>query len=269
MEDGKVFYKGLNDYVRDPRDVQVGDIYSVEKALEQRGPTPKGFGVTGLDWGMLGNARFGDCFFAAYAHGFMALAKLLGRTPTFTEEGILLSYAKYLGVRHLTAENDAGTDPNTGSKFMSATGEEAADGHWRRWGDYAFDEDGTDYEKLVNQAFDFGGLNLCLSLQRAQEEQFAEAEADKFAEKPTFKYVAGSPDVGGHSIEVVARDEATGLLIAISWGQEVLIDPSLPEHQLQVAIARMTRADIDAEGKSVISGLDWSQLEANLAEVTA
>lgn len=261
--------KGLTDYIANSRDIQVGAVYNPAVATEQRGEIPAGFGAEGLDWGALGNLDFGDCFFACHAHMAMALASLVDRSPEFTEESVLRSYAAYLGVAHLTRENDRGTDPTKGSKFIKEIGILGGNGREHHVGAFAFDQD-SDVDKLLNMLYDFGALNLCFSLPRNAEETFEEAEANGFAESIVWDYEAGSPDEGGHSVSAVNRNKDTGNIRVISWGREVEVTPAFIENKLQVAIASLSHAQMeggDGETHAAISGLNWSELKAALEAI--
>lgn len=261
---------GLKPHTPDERDIKLTEVYKTSSDL------PSDFGATGLDWGMLGNDEFGDCYWASAAHEVMAEATQAGRNPVFSTESVLSSYCGYLGLsdrKKLDEQTDEGTDAREGAKYRTELGvadqnqwanhyqEPGAKGH--RIGAYAFIEPGANaYQTILSAIRDFEGVTVCVELPESAEEAFQRAEEGDG--EYIWDYVAGSQIVGGHAISGVAVKN--GQLVIVSWGQEVVMTEAFVEHYLQTVVVYVSGSILNGEGKSV-DGLDLSALRSKLAEV--
>lgn len=248
---------GLKPHTPDERDIKLTEVYRASS-------TPTDFGATGLDWGMLGNDRFGDCYWASAAHEVMAEATQAGRNPQFAELDVLQSYSEYLGltsVSDLNERTDQGTDARQGAKFRKANGVKDNNGHGHRIGAFAFIES-PDYNLIKSAVHDFEGATICVELPESAEEAFSAAEQGDG--KYVWDYVSGSQIAGGHAIAgtSVREDE----LVIVSWGQEVVVTEAFIDKYLQCVVVYVSGSVLDAEGKS-ITGLDLSALRGKLAEI--
>jgi hypothetical protein len=242
---------GLLPHVPEDRDIQLASVYSTTTEL------PEIFGTRGLDWQMLGNDQWGDCYWASAAHEVMAEAHLAGREPQFSTEGVLSSYAAYSGVARIVPAADRGTEPRAGAKYRKAKGIADAGGHGHRIGAYVFEER-ADYKALLSAIYTFGAITLCFELPESAERDF---------ETGVWDYVKGSPILGGHAVAGVARAES-GQLVAVSWGQEVEVTEAFVDRYLQVAMAYVSGSVLDGSGESP-TGLDRDALRSALAEISA
>jgi hypothetical protein len=233
---------GLLPHRSDERDIALDSVFTPTKAL------PETFGVRGLDWKMLGNDQWSDCYWASAAHEVMAQAHLAGRTPEFTPESVLGSYATYLGVYRVTPATDRGTEPRAGAKFRRTHGVADHLNHGHRIGAYAFETE-SDYQKLLSALYTFGALTFCFELPQSAEETFEDGVWD---------YVKGSPIAGGHAVAGVARAES-GRIVIVSWGQEVEVTEAFIEKYLQVAMAYVSSSVLDGTGHTP-EGLDKTAL---------
>lgn len=240
---------GLKPHIPDERDIKLLAVYSKQSSL------PSNFGATGLQWGMLGNDTFGDCYWASAAHEVMAEAHLAGRNPVFDTEEVLSSYAEYLGlgsVHDLNEQTDEGTDAREGAKFRKQKGVKDTHGHGHHIGAYAFIEE-PDYELIKSAVYDFEGVTVCVELPESAEERFNSGLWD---------YVKGSPVVGGHAIAGTCVKE--GALYIVSWAREIEITEAFLEKYLQCVVVYVSGSTLDGEGKTV-TGLDVSALREKLA----
>lgn len=229
---------GLKKHVPDERDLKLASVYSPTRSL------PETFGTRGLDWQMLGNDEFGDCYFASAAHEVMAQARLAGRSPAFADQGVLDTYAYFLGLygaEALNEKTDVGTEPRAGAKFRRHHGVTDAKGTNHRIGAYVFEEE-PDYEKLLVALYDFGAVTLCFELPQSADDVFLGQPGPK-----VWDYVPGSPILGGHAVAGVARAES-GQIVAVSWGQEVEITPAFVQHYLQAALVYVSGSVLDGTG---------------------
>lgn len=238
----------------DERDVSLSTVYNPTRTL------PDAFGVRGLEWGMLGNDEWGDCFWASAAHEVMAQAHLAGRSPQFSTAEVLNTYANYLGLfgaGGLSEQADRGTEPRAGAKFRRGPGVSDSSGHSHRIGAYVFEEV-PDYGRLLAAIYDFGAVTLCFDLPQSAEETFNQGVWD---------FHPGSAILGGHAVAGVARAES-GQIVAVSWGEEVEITPAFIEHYLQCAVVYVSGSVLDGTGHAP-DGLDKPGLLAALKDIAS
>lgn len=250
---------GLKPHTPDERDVKLTEVYKTSSDL------PSDFGPSDLAWGMLGNDRFGDCYWASAAHEVMAEASQAGRSPAFGEQEVLTSYAEYLGLSSpsdLNERTDEGTDAREGAKFRQKTGVKDVRGNGHRIGAYAFIEEKSAYQTILSAVHDFEGVTVCVELPESAEEAFNAAEEGQG--EYIWDYVRGSQIAGGHAISGVASKG--GQLVIVSWGQEVVMTEAFVENYLQCVVVYVSGSVLNGEGKSV-TGLDLSALRSKLAEV--
>lgn len=241
---------GLNRYRPDPRDIKVGQVYAPPE------PVPDGpFGVRGLDWGMLGNDEYGDCYWAAAAHETKAMAHLANREPVITTENVLKTYADYLGVYEVTPENDEGTYPTEGASLRRKMGIiTAAERQWRTHiGAFGFLLK-PDLPLITRAIADFGAVTFCFDL------PYSAFGAD------VWDYTPSAYDAGGHAVAGVARAES-GNLVIVSWGEEHEVTPAFIEHYLQCVVVYFS-SSVLSQGVN-IEGLDRTALLNRLTEITS
>lgn len=252
---------GLHDYKPSARDIRTEDFWAPTKAASPE------YGVLGLDWGMLGNDLFGDCYWASAAHELMAQRNdVAGKAPVFSTESVLSTYCKYLGIQRdqLNAKTDQGTDPRKGAKIRTQFGiaddaewenhyeEPGAGGH--RIGAYAFIQEAS-YTKLLQAVEAFEAITLCIDCPQSAQEN-----------TKVWDYVPGSPIDGGHAIAGVAiRD---GSLVVISWGFEIEVTPAFIAHYFQTAMVYLSGAELAKDGTTP-AGVNRPALRKILGEVTA
>jgi hypothetical protein len=194
------------------------------------GPLANGEGQLPAAWAAA-QKGCGDCTIAGPAHEEMEAAKNAGRpVPRFSAQTVIDQY-----IERTKAANGTGYDPETGS---GDTGLEIqAVNEWREQEGIADDagnrykifkpialEPGNIHEQWeANWLFEKVGLGLVLT--EAQMTQFDERA------QPTWDYVAGSPEIGGHYVPEV------GKLGLISWAEDVYYTPRFIEHQNDEAYA--------------------------------
>lgn len=250
---------GLKPHIPDERDIKLKEVYTASTS------TSSNYGATGLNWGMLGNNRFGDCYWASAAHEVMAEASQAGRKPVFGEQEVLTSYAEYLGLSSyadLNERTDEGTDAREGAKFRASKGVKDIRGHGHRIGAYAFIEQ-PDYDLIKSAVHDFEGVTVCVELPKSAEEAFGRAEQGEG--EYVWDFEAGSQIAGGHAIAGTSvRDDQ---LVIVTWGQEVVMTEAFVEKYLQCVVVYVSGSVLNGEGKS-INGLDLSALKGKLADIS-
>lgn len=237
---------GLLPHTSRESDIALTSVYKAQTSL------PGSFGVTGLPWGMLGNERFGDCYFASACHETMAQAYLAGREPHFSEANALTSYARYLGLNGLNELNertDQGTDARAGAEYRRKTGVLDAGGAAHHIGAYTFINE-PDYELVKSAVYDFGAACVCIEAPESIYKGFEEGVWD---------YVKGSKIVGGHAVSGVAVN-SDGELVIVTWGGEVRLTEAFLEQYMQTTVVYISGSDLNGEGKT-INGLDREALK--------
>lgn len=157
-------------------------------------------------WGMLGNDRFGDCFWAGQAHAAMLWSANASGTPVeFTAEQVLADYAAATGFNPADPGSDQGTEPNKGLAWIRQHG---LCGHPMLTASAAID---VNDEDLLRLAIDwFGLVGIGIYVPDSAEDQFA-------AEQP-WTVVEGSPVRGAHWIIAGAYNDR--FIRAVTWAQE-------------------------------------------------
>lgn len=247
---------GLRDHVPQPTDVQLSSVWSpaADSALPAAG------GVRGLNWGMLGNDQYGDCYWASAAHEVMAEAHLAGRSPSFDTESVLASYADYLGVSPTQLEqHDQGTDAREGARFRREHGVFDVGRKGHHIGAYAFENDPAKLPALISA---LEGCTVCVELTAACEQEFNVAEQ----EDRDFEWDAAclrSNVVGGHAISGVFYDER-GIGV-VSWGREGIIAPEYLDRFMQTTVVYFSGSTL--KGGHTPQGLDRAKLLQIVNEV--
>lgn len=246
--------KGLRDFTPQLTDIAVSSVWTPQSADESGG-------VRGLPWGMLGNDKWGDCYWASSAHEFMAIRQREDAAPSFTDTGVLDAYTGYLGIAsgELAPSNDAGTDARLGAKYRRDTGIADATGRAHHIGAYAFESDARQLPALIDA---LGAVTVCVELTQDAEREFGLAEqADE-----DFTWDIGSltPVAGGHAI--AATYWTPGGIGVVSWGREGVITYDYLERYMQTAVVYFSRAQLDPTGHAP-NGLDKGKLIELVKEV--
>lgn len=245
---------GLRDHVPQTTDVQLSDVWEAPLDSQSSG------GVRGLDWQMFGNDRYGDCYWASAAHEVMAEAHLAGRTPQFSVDNVLASYAAYLGVAPTQLEQyDRGTDAREGARFRREHGVQDATGHGHRIGAYAFEYDYTKLPALISA---LEGCTVCVELTDSCEQEFQAAEQDGRDFEWNAACVSGNV-VGGHAISGVFWDQR-GVGV-VSWGREGIISPEYLDKFMQTTVVYFSGSVL--KGGQSPRGLDKAKLLQLVQEV--
>ena len=203
--------------------------------LKRAGVLPKipskfGHAAAFTNWLMLGNGPddsvfkgfegCGDCAWAGPGHAEMEAARTGKRpAPNFTGKVIVEQYSEYSGYNPKTGANDNGSDPQDVFEWRQEKGLKDADGNVYRIGKVVSLEPGN-LTELWEAAYLFEDCGIGFVVQEAQEDQFDRGLP--------WNYVPGSPEVGGHWVEVMGRPNSTyGALV--TWGQRQLFTHSFYE----------------------------------------
>lgn len=203
-------------------------------------------------WLMLGNGPddtvtpgfqgVGDCAWADPAHDEMEAADDAGRPiPNFTGLVVVEQYAEYEGwqppatnrLASLLAfleANDNGSNMQDVIEIRQTKGLRDADGNVLKIGQAISLKEPGNINSIWELAWLCENVNIGVVLCEAQQTQFNERQ------QPTWNWVNGSPEIGGHAVPVM------GKLGLISWAEDVYYTPAFISHQ-----ADETHAYLDNE----------------------
>ena len=175
-----------------------------------------------VNWGMLGNDKYGDCTFAGIAHAEMAAAQALGldeKAPI--EQEVVQAYLSYTGGR------DQGAVEADLLKFWQDNvlfnGKVAA---------YA-PTDIADFDELKSVISSYGVSYIGISVPAPCEQQFAQGQPWALTGTP-----ADNNIMGGHCVVLVGYDEK--YFYCITWGKIQAIEPTWLQSYMQEAWAIIT-----------------------------
>lgn len=248
---------GLREFSPQPTDIAVGSVWSPPETAAEGG-------VRDLEWGVLGNDDWGDCYWASAAHEFMAIRHRVDAAPEFSDQSVLDAYGTYLGLYgraglEANPDADAGTDARDGARYRRDHGIADDKGHQHYIGAYAFESDPYQLPALIDA---FGAVTVCVNLTTDAERAFSIAEQ----EKGDFTWDIGSlsPTVGGHAI--AGTYWTPGGIGVVSWGREGIITYDYLEHYMQTAVVYFSRGELDSNGETP-AGLDKEKLVGLVKEV--
>lgn len=198
---------GRNPSPTDKRDLRFAQFFDV-KALAVH--VPKSFDREGLvpavELGMLGNDKYGDCYWAGSAHEHLLATASVGTPADFTTDGVLSDYAAATGFDPSTGSGDNGTDMRTGAKYRQKTGVVDAAGNRHKIDAYFSVEPGNITELLVA---------AYVSLAAGVGIQFPGSAMTQFNAGKPWSVVKGATSDGGHYIPVIGKKVRPQL---VTWG---------------------------------------------------
>lgn len=273
---------GKQPHTPDARDWQWDEF---RKILKAAGTLPKipadhwGHGNTYKDWLMLANGPdptapgasaegCGCCVWSSAAHQTMealtdasygsantaAVGKLFDGATTVAD------YAAVTGYDPQTGEGDNGTEIRDSLLYRQKTGIVDTVGNRHKIGPFVAIEPGH-LEHLLEALYFFEGLPMGFRVQQAQMDAFNRAESD--GTTPTWDYVAGSPEIGGHDIPLVGHPDKTNYA-GLSWAKRLIVTPALVAHQTDEIWGFVTPERISRVTGKSYEGASQAQLEEYL-----
>jgi hypothetical protein len=201
-------------------------------------------------WLMLGNGPddtvfpgfqgCGDCAWAGPAHAEMEAARNAGRPiPLFSGKTVVEQYSEYSGYDPVTGGNDNGSDPQAVLQWRQQKGLRDDAGNVYKIGQSVALQPGN-LAELWEAAYLFENVGIGVVVTEAQQTQFNE--------RLPWDHVPGSPELGGHWVEVMGRPDAHhGALI--TWAERVLFTLAFYEQQNDEAFVYL-----DPERYSQVTG---------------
>jgi hypothetical protein len=195
-------------------------------------------------WGMLGNDRYGCCFWSALANILMAQQANAGQpVHVYTTDDVLGWYAAQTGFKKNDPSTDNGTDPIAGMQWAQRNGLIRAWGKVPIVGNDAHLGAATEY---------FGGLVLGVSVPSG------------WMSTTTWGPNAGTIE-GGHAI-VGAGYNPAGDYTALTWAEKVRLLNAGKTQYGNLAIAVITDAWLQSTGQT-LQGFNLGKLQTLLGAV--
>ena len=207
-----------------------------------------------LKWNMYGNDTYGDCVFAACAHCWMALVRLMRQRWSLTNAQVVAAYKAYMA--KYDNGKDAGSTPGIVLQDWHTNG---------MWGTIlpAWAEiDHTDKDEVRQGLNSFGCLMVCVNLPKPAYTYQNGANYVQFR-IPTWR-LTGTPDdeviVGAHEIAAIGYDKQ--YIYCVSWGMLVRVTQAWWNKYVIETEALIVPAI--AKG-GAFDGLDLAALQTDLA----
>jgi hypothetical protein len=205
-------------------------------------------------WGMYGNDQYGDCVFAACAHAWMALARLLKQKWTVSLSEVTDSYKSYMNQYNGGADN--GAVPNIVLQNWHTQG---------MWGTTIpawAPINHADMNEVHQSLFSFGALMVCIQLPKPAYTYQMGSNYVRFR-MPTWKLTGTADDnviIGGHEIAAIGYDKQ--YVYCVTWGVVVRLTHAWWNKYVTEACALIVPAITTA---GAFGGLDLASLTADLA----
>lgn len=200
----------------------------------------------------------GDCTIAGKAHEIMEADKNAGRPisligpRTCIEHYRLLTQQSGEEYNPVTGAGDSGLDIQAVNEWMVKEGFADDDEVYHHILD-PIEIDAGNMLHIQEVAYLTGKVGMGFILQEAQMSQFDERA------QPTWEYVPGSPDIGGHYVPKMG-------LGAISWSEDVYLAPSFIENRNDESYGYVMPDEYNAVTKLSITGIDEADMEKYLVE---
>ena len=219
---------------------------------------PANFGHTDMvrqPWGLLGNDRYGDCYWAGSCHEHMLWGAMGGHKFTFTTNNALYAYSLATGFNKADPNTDQGTDMQQGAAYRQKTGIVDSAGRVHKVGPYLALEKGNLQQQLT-AAYIFGAVGLGIEIPASAQEQFEKHEP--------WDIVPHSPIEGGHYVPLVSHKD--GNAVVCTWGALQEMTPQFFEALNDESIVYLS-PEILLGGKT-IEGFDLQALQKDLAALS-
>lgn len=218
---------------------------------------PIGFGHRGvypLDWGMLGNDRYGNCVFAGADHETELWNAINGKRVSFTSANALHDYAAVTGFDPKDPSSDQGTVVQDALSYRRHVGVIDAAGYRHKVGAYVSLEPG-DWHQLLEalNAFDLVGIGF----------NFPASAMDQFNRGEPWHYIGDQNIEGGHYVPVVGRPHVS-TISTVTWGQLQSMTRKFMETYVDEAFGILSLESLNASGVTA-EGLNLDKLKAALA----
>jgi hypothetical protein len=200
-----------------------------------------------VDWGVLGNDKWGDCVVAGGCHEHMLWNRIAGRTVTFNTDDVGRDFRAMTG---LPPNPITGADMHTSAKYRLRTGLLDSAGVRHKIGAYMELQPGN-LQQLYAAIYLFDAVGVAFRFYNAWFDQFRRREAWRIETGMTATLM-------GHYVPLVAL---RGNLVGVTWGRFQAIRPSVYLHAAQQVVACVSQESM-LNQKSPL-GFNWDQLIAD------
>lgn len=227
------------------------------KALPAAGPFADWTSAVQVPWGMDGNDKVGDCFWAMCAHAVMTWSANSGDIIVPTTDQVLEAYSAATGYNPSDPNSDQGTEMVAGLNFMRQTGIAG-----NKIGAYVA-VDWKNHDEVMSALMLFGGLLIGVAFPQAW-----------FNTHHWRGLPALSPIAGGHAIWspraiLSAPPVANDGLGIVSWGDgSYWMTWDALDQFCDEMFVTLPPEWLNADGQAP-NGLDIAALQADLVQVTA
>jgi hypothetical protein len=209
-------------------------------------------------WGMLGNDRAGDCFFAGADHETMLFNKLRRRILGFNDRVALEDYRDVTGYNIITGENDEGTYVRDGMSYRRKTG--LIDIYGARHKIDAYIQiDAKDWDTMIKAVWTFGVVGIGFEF----PDKTAWSEFD--AGKPWSLTTQANPNEG-HYVPIVGSKSPAYRATCITWGKRQEMTREFYEAYNDEAWVPLSHEAMLASGFNT-RHINWQTLQAILGSL--
>jgi hypothetical protein len=225
-------------------------------SLSQLPTPPSDFGEESLigDFGMLGNADWGDCVWAGAAHETMLWNKEAGRDAPFDDGCVLSDYSAATGFNPADPSTDQGTDMQQAAAYRQKTGIVDAQGNRHKVGAYLAIAPGSIYEHMI-AAYVFGSVGVGI--------EFPGSAMDQFSNEQPWSVVHGATIEGGHYIPIIGRSNLR--FQVVTWAKVQAMDDDFLYKYRDESIVYLSEEFMS--GDKSINGFDLDQLKHDLSQL--
>lgn len=222
---------------------------------------PKLFGHEALvpKMGMLGNDKYGDCFWAGCARKATLWNAEAGRVVKFDEKCVLGDYAAQTGFKPDDKWSDIGTNVRDGLTYVRRVGVADVTGKRHKIGAFMAIEPGH-WEHLLQALFLFGAVGVGFEMTERAMQQFQHGHPWAIS-KPAGK------SLGGHYVPFLAHRQRLEVT-SVSWDEEQPMTKRFIETYCDEMWAILSEEMMLDTGLS-IDGFKLEDLRADLAAVAA
>jgi hypothetical protein len=200
-----------------------------------------------IDWGVLGNAEYGDCVIAGGAHECMLWSRIGGNPCTFNTVDVLRDFQNITGV---PPDKIHGADVQKAAHYRLTTGLLDAAGKRHTIAGYVGIQAGN-LAELYRAIYEFDAVGIGI--------QFPTTAFDQFTNHQAWQVVRGARTMAGHYIPAFAL---RGNIVVVTWGRFQAVRPSFLGTYMDEGIVYLSRDSL-VNGKSP-HDIDYAGLMADL-----
>jgi len=213
-----------------------------------------GYGNVFVDWGMLGNDRYGDCVFAGADHEHMLWNKLAKHPVSFTAANALADYSAVTGFDPNDPSTDNGAYVRDAMSYRRNTGMIGADGLRHKIDAYV-QIPAADFNLMLRCVWTFGVVGIGFN--------FPDSAWAQFDNRVPWSVVDGANVEGGHYVPMVGSVDPRSGATCVTWGKRQVMSRLFYETYNDEAWVPLTKESLLPATN--VRHIDWTTLSAELA----